>query len=71
MLVVDPMHNLFLGSAKHYMKLKNDILSDVDFASIQERVDAFLLPADVGRIPYKMKGTKVQTLSVVHTLYIP
>ena len=57
MLVVDPMHNLFLGSAKHYMKsifLKNDILSDVDFASIQERIDAFLLPADVGRIPYKI-----------------
>lgn len=57
MLVVDPMHNLFLGSAKHYVKsvfVKNNILSDDDFSIIQKRIDSFLVPVDVGRIPYKI-----------------
>lgn len=57
MLVVDPMHNLFLGSAKHFMKsifIDNGILSDDDFVVIQQRIDSFLVPADIGRIPYKI-----------------
>jgi hypothetical protein len=57
MLVVDPMHNLFLGSAKHYVKsifMKKGILSDDNFTNIQERINSFLVPADVGRIPHKI-----------------
>jgi hypothetical protein len=57
MLVVDPVHNLFLGSAKHYMKsilVGNGILSENDFIGIQKCIDSFLVPADVGRIPYKI-----------------
>lgn len=36
--VVDPMHNLYLGTAKHMMK--NEFLSDEDFERIQELADS-------------------------------
>ena len=57
MLVVDPMHNLFLGSAKHYMKgifINRGILSDENFKYIQTCIDSFRVPADIGRIPHKI-----------------
>lgn len=51
--VVDPMHNLYLGSAKHIMKNvwlneKNDFISDEDFQRIQELVDSMTVPQDIG-----------------------
>lgn len=57
MLVLDPMHNLFLGTAKHYLKsvwLDRGILSSDDFDSIQSKVNKVVVPADLGRIPYKI-----------------
>ena len=47
--VVDPMHNLYLGTAKHMMKNvwlneKNDFISDEDFQRIQELVDSMTVP---------------------------
>ena len=57
MLVVDPMHNLFLGSAKHMIKLwnSNDVLTSSNFECIQKVVDGMKLPADIGRIPLKIE----------------
>ena len=54
--VVDPMHNLFLGLAKHTTKLWSDlgVLSNRDFIEIQDRVDSMCVPSKIGRIPRKI-----------------
>ena len=53
MHIVDPMHNLFLGTGKHMIQIwiKHNILSASNFESIQTFVDQITLPSDVGRIP--------------------
>ena len=59
MLIVDPMHNLFLGSAKHMLKsawLTMGFISDSAFDLIQERVNSVVVPAGIGRIPHKIKS---------------
>lgn len=47
MCVVDPMHNLFLGTAKHMIEVWKSLkfLVDRDFAEIQRRVDSFTTPS--------------------------
>ena len=60
MLVIDPMHNLFLGTAKHTLKdlwMNGDpaVLTPADLCTIQERVDNMNVPADIGRIPRKIE----------------
>ena len=54
--VIDPMHNLLLGTAKHMLTLWKscDIINDSQFQNIQDKVDAFVTPSDVGRIPGKI-----------------
>lgn len=54
--VVDPMHNLFLGTAKHLMEiwLDSSILTAADLRQAQEKVDASRVPSDLGRIPSKI-----------------
>ena len=50
MLVVDPMHALFLGIAKHYTKrvfIGKNLLNDADFEVIQKRVNSIVAPSDV------------------------
>ena len=57
MLVVDGMHNLFLGRAKHVLKaiwLEKQIIDNGKLSLIQERVDNCKVPSDIGRIPYKI-----------------
>ena len=57
MLIIDPMHNLFLGSAKYFMKsliLGRGLISESDIQVIQKRMDNFTVPADIGRIPHKI-----------------
>lgn len=56
MCVVDPMHNLLLGTAKHMLSIwkSRGILSHKDFDLIQQKVDSFVTPHDVGRIPSKI-----------------
>ena len=57
MLVVDGMHNLFLGTAKHVLKaiwLEKQIIDYGKLSLIQERVDNYKIPSDIGRIPYKI-----------------
>ena len=50
------MHNLFLGLAKHTVKVWRDIgiISSSDLVLIQERVDSMKPPPKVGRIPRKI-----------------
>ena len=59
MLIVDPMHNLFLGSAKYLKKsilVNHKIITESDFSIIQDLVDSIVVPSDIGRIPYKISS---------------
>ena len=54
--VIEPMHNLGLGTEKHIVGIWKDIglLGPADFEIIQERVDSMVVPYGVGRIPLKI-----------------
>ena len=56
MTVIDPMHNLLLGSAKYILGIWKDqkILDNDKFVRIQAMVDSFISPGDIGRIPLKI-----------------
>ena len=56
--VVDPMHNIFLGSAKLMISLwkEHSIITPSHFDAVQTIVDRFITPSDVGRIPYKISS---------------
>ena len=55
-LVVDPMHSLFLGIAKHTFStwIETDILNKSHYSVIQSRVDELTVPPTLGRIPLKL-----------------
>lgn len=58
-LVVDPMHNLFLGTANHFLKavwLESGVISQAQFEIIQHRVDLATTPSGIGRIPNKISS---------------
>lgn len=58
MLVIDPMHNLFLGLAKTFFKkilIDKRILRDSDLVAIQNRINKVSVPPDIGRIPHKIQ----------------
>lgn len=49
MFVVDPMHNLFLGSCKHILKdiwIDRGIITEAQFVVIQNRVDRIVSPPE-------------------------
>ena len=48
--VIDPMHCVFLGLAKHTIKTWKE-LEDNHFSLLQEKVDSILPPSKIGRIP--------------------
>ena len=54
--VVDPMHNLLLGTAKHVLSVwtATGVLQKSHFESIQAKVDSFVTPTDIGRISSKI-----------------
>ncbi len=54
-VVIDPMHNLLLGTAKHIFKLWTElgVLRTNKLDEIQRRIDSLKVPHDVGRIPRK------------------
>ena len=55
--IVDPLHNLYLGTAKHVLKdiwLGMDIVSHNSLQSLQERMDKIMSPHNIGRIPQKI-----------------
>ena len=61
--IIDPMHCLFLGIAKHCFKvwLLVGVLQDDCLSDVQAKVDSFKCPAGIGRIPYKI-ASKVSGL---------
>ena len=56
MTVIDPMHNLLLGSAKYVVSIwkEQGIINHNNFLDIQLLVDSFVAPVDIGRIPLKI-----------------
>ncbi|GBC32907.2 hypothetical protein GLOIN_2v1775288 [Rhizophagus irregularis DAOM 181602=DAOM 197198] len=53
-IIVDPMHCLFLGIARWIMKriwIDEGVLTPNDLKKIQEKMNQFKIPADLGRIP--------------------
>ena len=60
MLVIDPMHNLYLGTGKHILKdiwSDREIIRESKFDEIQDRIDRMVVPPDIGRIPNKIKSS--------------
>jgi hypothetical protein len=50
---IDPMHNLFLGTAKYIFKhwVAEGILSKKDLETLERRIDGLEVPVDIGRLP--------------------
>ena len=55
MTPIDPMHNLFLGTAKHMISVwkTHSLLDDEKCKIIQERIQPFNCPSDIGKLPQK------------------
>lgn len=54
MLLIDPMHNLFLGTSKHVARdiwIGRDVLSQTNLHTIRQRLEKFTIPSDMGRLP--------------------
>lgn len=51
--IIDPMHNLFLGTAKHMFKkwIELDILTPEKLALIDDNIKQLTIPQDYGRLP--------------------
>ncbi|KAK2555733.1 hypothetical protein P5673_022297 [Acropora cervicornis] len=59
---VDPMHNLFTGTAKHVLKniwLDSDkpLIEKKDLLHIQDKLDMVKVPASIGRMPKKIRNS--------------
>ena len=56
MAIIDPMHNLFLGTAKHMLRLwkEIEILNDDAFKKIEANLDGIEAPSDIGKLPTKL-----------------
>lgn len=59
MTIIDPMHNLFLGTAKRMLILWKDskILLPEHFNEIQKRMEQVQCPSDVGKLPQKFSSS--------------
>lgn len=57
--IIDPMHNLYLGTAKRMVELwlELDIISEKQLKDIQARVDNVHTASDIGRIPRKIASS--------------
>lgn len=56
MSIIDPMHYMYLGSAKHMVKvwLSTGTILEDSFETIQKRVDTIETPASLGKILRKI-----------------
>ena len=54
--IIDPMHNLFLGTAKRMMEmwLELSLLTRADLEKVQQKVDSTNIPSNIGRLPFKI-----------------
>lgn len=59
MTVIDPMHNLYLGSAKRLISVWIDqgLITKADLNIVQNRVDSVTTPHYVSRIPNKIESS--------------
>ena len=57
--VIDPMHNMLLGTSKHVVKLwiKREFLTPTNLETIEARSKLLSFPYDVGRIPCKIASS--------------
>ena len=55
---MDPMHNLFLGTAKYVFKLwdKQGIIGKKEMKLLESRIEAMDVPTDIGRLPKKISS---------------
>ena len=62
-IAIDVMHNLYLGSGKHVFDVWIDkkILSKQNLAVLQNRINEFKVPCDIGRVPSTMSCYKAFT----------
>ena len=53
---IDPMHNLFLGTAKHVFKLwiEKNLLSKKDLKVLEDRISSFYVGTGIGRLPHRI-----------------
>ena len=51
--IVDPMHNLFLGTGKHSFEIwvENELISKKDYITLEEKMKQFITPYNAGRLP--------------------
>jgi len=59
-LIIDPMHNLLLGTSKRILQtqwIENGLINSKDLNTIQERIENCILPVNVGRIPRKISSS--------------
>ena len=56
--VIDPMHYLLLSTARHVISIWRNlkIIGDKDLSVIQQKVNSFVTPDDVGSIPSKISS---------------
>ncbi|CAC5389414.1 unnamed protein product [Mytilus coruscus] len=59
MTPIDPMHNLFLGTAKHMFKIwkTKGLLDDEKCKMIENKILLFSCPSDVGKLPKKISSS--------------
>ena len=60
MTIIDPMHNLYLGTAKRILKkvwIEQNLINTKQFDVIQGCVDSVRVPAKLGRIPSKIASS--------------
>ncbi len=59
MVIIDPMHNLFLGTAKHFMTnlTRKETIKVKDNVKMQECMDKFQVPPEMSRIPRKIASS--------------
>ena len=55
-VVIDPMHNLMLGTTKKMLKIwkEENLLSEKEFSRLQSRINKLKVPSSIGRIPSKI-----------------
>ena len=54
--LIDPMHNFYLGTAKHMVKIWKDrrLIRQEHLSVIQAKIDEVNIPYSLGHIPYKV-----------------
>ena len=77
--VIDPMHNLFLGTAKSMFKLwmEQGLLNKKDIQTIEKRIKEFDVGTGLGRLPHKISAnygcytaSQWKNWTLIYSLYV-